>query len=201
MRSKRSIQPSAAGSSVPSGAAIGVRSADMSWLLGLCGLVEVSPERVEALAPEAAVGFQPSVDLLERLGPHPVEPALGVLAHLYQSGLAQHAQVLGDAGLAEMQTLHELVDRALVVADVVEDATAGGLGQNVEGGRWHGLYIHHRLYACQGIYEISRCADPRPAASGKVVEDLALTRHRRRSPDQYQRVRGGLVSHLDLGAD
>ena len=53
---------------------------------------------------------------------------------LDEPGLAQHLEVLGDAGLAEVETLHEVVHRPLAVAQEIEDLAAGRLGDGGVGG-------------------------------------------------------------------
>jgi hypothetical protein len=61
--------------------------------------VEVPLERVEAGRPHLAIGAEPGVDLSEGLGAELVPAALGVVADADEAGLAQHAEVLGGAGL------------------------------------------------------------------------------------------------------
>jgi hypothetical protein len=51
--------------------------------------------------PERAERRQPGIHLLKRLGFQSVETALGIHGALHKAGLAQHAQVLGDARLRE----------------------------------------------------------------------------------------------------
>ena len=60
-------------------------------------------QRVEAVTPRGPVRGQPLIDLPERLGPQPVQAALGVGSHLDQARLAQDAQVLRYAGLGDAQ--------------------------------------------------------------------------------------------------
>ena len=91
-------------------------------------------ERVEAVAPQRAVGGEPFVDVAQRLGPDAVEPPLGVDARLHHAGVAQHAQVLRDRRLARVQSLHQLVDGPLALSEQVEDAATARLGEDGEGG-------------------------------------------------------------------
>ena len=59
--------------------------------------------------PVAAVRLEPAGDLGQRLGAQPVPAALAVGPDRDEPGLAQHLEVLGDAGLAEVQVRDEVV--------------------------------------------------------------------------------------------
>src|SRR5256885_16303886 len=72
-------------------------------LLSVGDVVEMPPQRVETVGPEAAIGPEPGIDLGERLRANPVEPPLRVPAHLDEARLAQYAQVLGDTRLADAE--------------------------------------------------------------------------------------------------
>jgi hypothetical protein len=61
--------------------------------------VEVTFESVYMRAPEPAEGSQPGIDLLKGLGSDPVETALGIHRAFHETGISQHAQVLGNRGL------------------------------------------------------------------------------------------------------
>src|SRR5690606_10206098 len=94
--------------------------------------VEVAFERVEVLLPQPAVRRQPGVDLRERLGAQLVASLLGLHVGADQAGLAQDLQVLRRLWLAEAQLVCELADRRGTGPQPVEDAAAGGLGDDVE---------------------------------------------------------------------
>ena len=83
-------------------------------------------------APQSPVGGEPRVDLGERLGPEPVEPALGVGAHVDEAGLAQDPEVLRHGGLAQAEPVNQFADRALAVAQQVENRATGGFGEDGE---------------------------------------------------------------------
>src|SRR6185503_895359 len=126
-----------------------------SWLLLVVvvgGRVEVALEGVEAVGPQPPVGREPRVDLGERRGAQHVEAPLRVLADLDEPALAQDAQVLGDAGLAQAEQRDELADRARALEQEVEDAPARRLGEHLEG-RGHAVNITLRVYTCQDIYD------------------------------------------------
>ena len=57
-----------------------------------------------------AVGRQPRVDLRQRLRVQFIPAPLCILAHMHKLHVAQHTQVLGDAGLADLQQLSQLAD-------------------------------------------------------------------------------------------
>jgi hypothetical protein len=56
--------------------------------------------------------------------------------------------VLGHRRLADGEPVDEVADRALAVAQEVEDLPAGRLGED---GEAHGLSMRFQLYSCQGI--------------------------------------------------
>jgi hypothetical protein len=96
-------------------------------------------EGVQLPAPEAPVGLEPLVQLLERLRPEGVQAPLGVRPDLDQPRLAEDPQVLGHAGLAEAEPGDQLVHRSLTLSQEVEDVTAVWLGEHLEGG--HGQIL------------------------------------------------------------
>src|SRR5919109_2542255 len=145
-RSNRSTYfSSSRSSSVPS-AAWGWESVRMSLLL-----VEVLFEGIQATGPELAIRAQPAIDLRQGLGLQPVPAALGIAADLDQSSLAQRPQMLADAGLTQADLLHQLADRALSLAQQVENAAPHWLGDQLERGCHTRANITKELYNCQGI--------------------------------------------------
>jgi len=82
------------------------------------GLVDVRKDaqrrlyelRPEPLAPEAPVRLEPRVELGDRLRVERIDAPLGIALHPHESGLAQHAQVLRRAGLAQSEPLDDLPD-------------------------------------------------------------------------------------------
>lgn len=85
-------------------------------------------------APQLAVGGQPCVEVRERLGADAVLTPLRVHARLHQPRVSQHAQVLGDGGLAEPQRCDELPDGPFALAQQLEDRLPARLGEGLEGG-------------------------------------------------------------------
>jgi hypothetical protein len=74
-------------------------------------------QSVEMRRPELAVRGQPLVEICEWLGPDPVQAALRVHARLDQPRISEDPQVLRDGRLAEAETLDELTDWSLAVAE------------------------------------------------------------------------------------
>jgi len=89
-------------------------------------------ERVEPLGPQTPVGGEPGVHLEQRLGHEPIPAPLGVDADVHEVRVAQHSEVLGDAGLAELEVFDELADRAVSLPKEVEDRSPRGFGQDGE---------------------------------------------------------------------
>jgi hypothetical protein len=84
----------------------------------------VSFEGVKAFRPERAIGPQPPVDLGEGFWTQRVQTPLAIRAHRDEPSLAQHFEVLGHAGLAQLKALHQLSGVPLAVAQQVEDLSA-----------------------------------------------------------------------------
>jgi len=61
---------------------------------GLMHAVEVAFERIQVSGPEPAERSQPGVHLLQWLRFQPVETALCVDSRFYETGVAQHSQML-----------------------------------------------------------------------------------------------------------
>ena len=89
----------------------------------------MSFEGVEARRPERAIGLQPLVDLGEGFWAQRVKTLLAIRAHHDKPGLAQHLEVLGHAGLAQLKALYQLSGVALAITQQVENLSAVRLGQ------------------------------------------------------------------------
>jgi hypothetical protein len=114
------------------------------WAWGsLLLVVEVSFKCVETTTPELAVGLEPSVDLDQRLGIELVPAPLGVASNPNQTGVAEHSQVLGDAGLAEREAVDQLADRTLPLTKQVQDLPTRWLGHQLERSRHR--VIHYQI--------------------------------------------------------
>jgi len=95
-------------------------------------LVEVSFKGVETVCPEAAIGSSHFRGFGQPLGADAVNPPLRLGADRDQAGLPQHPQVLGHAGLAQLQPLDQISDRPLAIEQQIQDPPPRGLGQDLE---------------------------------------------------------------------
>ena len=100
-------------------------------------------EIVETRRPLRAVRREPVVDRPQRLRPHPVQPALGVGAHVDQAGVTQDPEVARDRRLAHRELPHEVSDRALALEQEIEDAATVGLGDDLERGNHARILLIH----------------------------------------------------------
>ena len=82
-------------------------------------------EHVEPVRPVAPVRRQPAIDLSQRCRIKAVPAPLRVDADAHEPGLAQHPQMLGDAGLAQPELVDQLAYRVLALAQQVEESAAG----------------------------------------------------------------------------
>src|SRR5579863_2482281 len=113
--------------------------------------IKVAFESIQVSGPEAAELSQPGIDLLKGPRFQPVETALCVHGGLHETGVAQHAQVLGDGRLRHTKLTLDLSHRLLGRDQEAQYRAAVRLGNNFEN-RFHALDILHRVYTCQGIY-------------------------------------------------
>jgi hypothetical protein len=119
--------------------------------------LEVALEAIESVFPQAPVRRDPCIDLAESIRPKPVHTPLGIDADVDKAGIAEHAEVLRDRGLAHGQLLDELPDGPFAIAQQVEDAAAVRFSQELEGGD-HGSSMPDGLYARQAMYIRMRSA-------------------------------------------
>jgi hypothetical protein len=75
--------------------------------------VEVAFESIHVSGPEPAELSQPRIHLLKWFWPQPVETALRVHRGFYETGLAQHSQVLGHGRLRHTKLALDLSNRLL----------------------------------------------------------------------------------------
>jgi hypothetical protein len=73
----------------------------------------VAFESIDVSGPEAAELSQPGIDLLKGFGFQAVKAALCVHRGFHETGLAQHAQVLGHSRLGHAQLTLDLSHRLL----------------------------------------------------------------------------------------
>src|SRR2546427_9085212 len=109
-------------------------------------------ERIHVSGPEPAERSEPGLNLLKRFWLQPVETALCVHRGFHETGLAQHAQVLGDGRLRHTKLALDLSNRLLGRDQEAQYRAAVRLRYDVEH-RFHALGILHSAYTCQGIYK------------------------------------------------
>ena len=80
---------------------------------GAIHAVEVAFESIHVSGPEPAERSQPGVDLLKWFWLQPVETALCIHRGFYETGLAQHSQVLGHSRLRHAKLTLDLSNRLL----------------------------------------------------------------------------------------
>jgi hypothetical protein len=112
--------------------------------------VEMAFESIYVSGPEAAELSQPSVDLLKRFRFQPVKTALCVYRRFYETGIAQHAQVLGHGGLRHTKLTFDVSHRLLFRDQEAQYGAAVRLRDDFEH-RFHIAYILYMEYTCQGI--------------------------------------------------
>ena len=92
----------------------------------------MTDEGVQVTGPQLPVRPQPRVELPERSRLEPVDALLGGGAGGDEPCFAQHSEVLGDGGLTHPQPTGQITDAALAPPQLVDYATAGGLGESAE---------------------------------------------------------------------
>ena len=97
-------------------------------------LFQIVVEPIEALVEEAAVVFEPIVDVLERPRLDAARPPLRLAAARDQAGALQHLEMLGDRRQAHGEGLGQFRHRGLAQRQPRQDGAAGGIGEGGEGG-------------------------------------------------------------------
>ena len=117
-------------------------------------------ERVEPARPVGTIGLQPRVQFHQRLWAEPVQPPLRIAPDLHETSVAQHPQMARDTRLMHPDALDQVSDRALAIANGIEDAPPSRLGNHVQDGEGGGhlLNIRQTIYTCNRIYERKRDA-------------------------------------------
>ncbi len=112
---------------------------------------------VEAAGELGPVGLEPLIEFAQGFDPEAVEPTLGVSADLDQTGIAQHLEMPGNAGLMHADSVDEFVHRTLTAPHSVEDPAAGGLGDHPEDIELagHRPNIHLLIYMHKGMYGLA----------------------------------------------
>ena len=109
-------------------------------------------EGIDVSGPEAAELRKPVIHLLKRFGLQTVETALGVHRGFDETGVAQHAQVLGNGRLRHMKLALDISNRLLRRNQEAQDRPAVRLRNDFEY-RFHSFDIPRCVYTCQGIYD------------------------------------------------
>src|SRR5438034_8484370 len=113
--------------------------------------VEVALERIDTLGPEPAELIQPVINLLEWLWLQAIETALCIHRGFNETGVAQHAQVLGHGRLRHTKLALDLSHRLLGRDQEAQYRAAARLRNDFEY-RLHSSYILYYAYTCQGIF-------------------------------------------------
>jgi hypothetical protein len=109
-----------------------------------------SSSSLEAFIPQLAIALEPIVKLAQRLRAKLVEPLLGNRLHVDEARLFEHAQMLGDLRLVEIEALADVVHGARPGAEQFDDPEAVGFPEGGE--RFdHADNMPKQAYARQGI--------------------------------------------------
>lgn len=111
---------------------------------------EIALEVREALIPQRSEVLEPLVEVAEWFGPQRIEALLRTRVDVHQTGVAQHAQVLRDLRLIELESCADRPDGLRSAAQELDDAEAVRFGECGESLK-HGLYMHTCVYTCQVI--------------------------------------------------
>ena len=115
--------------------------------------VEMAFESIHVSRPEPAELSQPQIHLMKWSRFQPVETSLCVYCGFYETGLAQHSQVLRHGRLRHTKLTLDVSHRLLGRDQEAQDRAAVRLRNDFEN-RFHSLHILYRAYACQGILTV-----------------------------------------------
>src|SRR3981081_2122699 len=96
-------------------------------------LAEQSVQPLEVAFPYTPVFLNPSFKFLKRRGTQRVDPALRVHADVDESGLTEHAEMLGYLRLAKSQSIDHVPDWARTVQQEFHYLQTVWLGQGAKG--------------------------------------------------------------------
>src|SRR5580693_2086078 len=108
-------------------------------------------ESVNVRGPELAEGSEPGVHFMKRFGFKAIDAALCVHGRLHETGFTQNTKMLRNGWLRHAELALDFSDGLSGGNEEAEDGAAVGLGDDVESG-FHGYYIRHGVYTCQGIF-------------------------------------------------
>ena len=134
--------------------------------------IKVAFESIDVRGPEPAELSQPGIHLLKRFRLQAVETALCVHRGFDETGVAQHAQMLGHRRLRHAKPALDLSHRLWGREQEAQDRAAIRLGNDFER-RFHWLDIPHRVYTCQGILNRESLALVIPILSQRTRKDGA----------------------------
>jgi hypothetical protein len=108
----------------------------------------------QLVLPVAFEGRGPLMKWAYRFGVGAVQFLSSLAAHPNQPYITQHAQVLGDGGLFQMEGSHNLSDRALGPGKIAQNLSPAGLSNRVERIRssacsCHDETLHADISICQ----------------------------------------------------
>lgn len=104
-----------------------------------------------------------------------VDTLLALRTHHDEPGLTKHPEVLGRAGLAELEMLHQLSSGPLTIAQQVENLSAVRLGQGSVGA--HGVILPDGYASCKLLAlfgEARRSGQQRPDPQAVQAMMIAL---------------------------
>lgn len=133
--------------------------------------VELARESRRPVAPLEAIGRQPGVQRVQRLGLQAVQPPLRVPPRRYETRLPQDTEVPRHRGLRHLQSVDQFSDRPLAGAQQVEDPAPIRLGE-----RRHDL-LHDDVYRQTRIYtQVSSAAKPAPLVCKRMAPSRLIAR-------------------------
>jgi hypothetical protein len=100
-------------------------------------------EAVKVRRPELAIRGEPFVELRERLGSDAIEAPLRVCACLDETGVPQHAKVLGHRRLADTEAVDKLAHRPFSVAEQIQDLESPRLGEDLQRSEFRGHAVEY----------------------------------------------------------
>src|SRR5437870_6381301 len=143
-------------------------------------------ELIEALVPRASIRLQPLVELPEGLGAKAVDALLRDGMRLHEPGLAEHAEVFRDLGLAKAEPFDDLSDRARLPPEKLDDLPAVWFGESAQRG------LHGNIYTPVGIFLSRYIFGP------ANIEERIGGEHRSEEHTSELQSRGHLVCRLLL---
>ena len=73
-------------------------------------------------------------------------PDAAVAAHGREAGPLEHAEMLGDAGQRHVETVGDLLDRAIAAGELGENRASRAIGESAERGVERIFGVNHMVY-------------------------------------------------------